>query len=285
MKYRVGLVLLLSAIIVLALVVAVQGAEAAVETQEVPNAAPSELDGIPEYVEQSACLGYTDELTYTTYLPLVLNNYFPPYLDDFSDPDSGWYVHDDGDIRWSYQSGEYEIRLRGSYWWAWASAPIVFPEDYIVEADMRRYSGNVAYGLIFGMQDGSHFYVLIVHPESRYYYLVKVVGDDWPVLDYGYSTYISSYPYSTNHLKVKRDGNQIYAYVNGHLVASESDSSYIGSLYGGFYAESGPTAPAVVRFDDFQLNAAGTVTAVSEGFSSRGADRPATGGLGSIWDQ
>ena len=285
MKYRIGVVLVLGATLVLALLVAVQGAEAAVETQEVPNVAPAELDGIPGYVEQSACLDHTDELTYTVYLPLTLSNYYPPYLDDFSDPDSGWYVYDDGDMRWSYQGGEYEIRLGGSGWWAWASAPILFPEDYIVEADMRRYSGNVAYGLVFGMQDGSHFYVLIVHPESRYYYLVKRAGDDWPVLDYGYSTYIGSSSYSTNHLKVKREGNQIYAYVNGHLVASESDSSYTGSLYGGFYAESGPDVPAVARFDDFQVNAAGTVTAVSEGFSSRGVDGPATGGLGPIWDQ
>jgi hypothetical protein len=135
------------------------------------------------------------------------------------------------------------------------------------------------------MQDGSHFYVLIVNPETRYYYLVKRAGDNWPILDYGYSSYINSNPYSTNRLKVKRDGNQIYAYVNDHMVASESDSSYTGKLYGGFYAEAGPNAPAVARFDDFLLNAAGTVTAVSKGFSSHGVQRPAIGGLGSMWDQ
>jgi hypothetical protein len=270
MKSHIGLVLVLGAAIVLALAVAAQGAEAAVDRRMVLNAAPAELGGVPKYVGQSVRLGHTDEMTHTNYLPIALNNYFPPYLDDFSDSNSGWYVYDDGNIKWSYQSGEYEIMLRGDGWWAWASTPVLFPENYIVEADMRRYSGNVGYGLIFGLEDGNHFYLLAVYPETQYFYLVKRGDDGWSTFDYGFSSHISSSSYATNHLKVKRDGNQISAYINGYLVATESDTSYTGMLQGGLYAESGPNTPAIVRFDDFQAASVETVTAVGEGFSSRG---------------
>ncbi len=269
MQYKMSLVLVVSVAIVLALVVAVQGAEASVDRRAAPSADPAELSGIPQQVGQPAPLEHTDDLTRTVYLPLGLNSYFAPYMDDFSDPNSGWYTYDDGNIRWSYQSGEYEIMLRDSGWYAWASTPILLPESYIVEADMRRHSGEVYYGLIFGLEDGDHFYLLLVDPDSKTFCLLERGDSGWSALYCAASNYINSGSV-TNRLKVKREGNQIDAYINGQLVASESDASYTGMLRGGLYAESGPSTPAIARFDDFQATSVGTVTAMGQGFSSHG---------------
>jgi len=202
------------------------------------------------------------------YLPVVTRNYDPllQYFDDFSDPSSGWYIYDRGNIRWSYQEGEYEILVRNAHWWAGASAPISGIDNYSIEADMRRYIGATSiYGLIFGLVDWDHFYWFVVNPESQSYSVWKRDPNNWvPIVEWTFSSHINPSD-ASNHLKVERYGSQIVVYANGHLLATTSDDTYTGTLRVGLYVENiGDVTPVAVRFDNFEVRRLQTAIARSD---------------------
>ena len=94
---------------------------------------------------------FQNTMTVTAFLPFVANSDPLFFFDDFSDPESGWLDGvDTGAVVYSYQSGEYQMFIRDTYWWAGSAAPLQDVADYAVEAEMRRQSGSGGfYGLIF----------------------------------------------------------------------------------------------------------------------------------------
>lgn len=206
-------------------------------------------------------LDYTPTITFTPvatiHLPVVLKNYDPllVYFDDFSNPGSGWYVGEwPGEIKWSYQSGEYEIYLYKTWWWGGATAPVSGPTNYSVEADMRCYLGvtTCGYGLIFGLVDWDHFYVFSVDPGYQEYSVWRYAAPNWvELIDWTSSSNIKSYG-ATNRLMVIRNGSYIAVYVNGHLLATANDGTYTGNGIG-LFAESYEGAPVAVRFDNVRI--------------------------------
>ena len=82
------------------------------------------------------------------------------YLDDFSNPGSGWLVDDDPSGSHSYQDGEYEIRINYVGWGKGVAAPYTVTNvNYAVQADMRHLAGSIAYyGLVFNRQDWDNYY-------------------------------------------------------------------------------------------------------------------------------
>jgi hypothetical protein len=219
----------------------------------------------PYISRTSTGLDYTSPISFTpaftAYIPIAAQNYDSrlPYLDDFSDSDSGWFIGDSGDIKWSYQSDEYEMLIRNEYWWAGATAPLDGLGDCFVEADMRRYSGSKNYyGLIFGLEDWEHFYLFIVRPNTRYYSVFRIEPDNWTrIVDWRYSYYINTGS-TSNRLKVERSGSQISVYVNDHLLTTTNDSTYPGCLCVGVYAETLDSTPMSARYDDFTVWHVGT---------------------------
>jgi hypothetical protein len=195
--------------------------------------------------------------TVTVYLPSVDRRWDPrlPYLDDFSNPSSGWKVSDSGNTVWFYTGGEYEILMRNAGWWAGATCPLTSLTDYSVEADMHRPAGATSsYGLIFGFQDWSHFYLLVVSPDSQMYAVLRQYDGWTSIVDWGGSTAIKTQS-DTNHLQVERTGAHINAYANGQLLASADDSSFMGGLQVGVYAQAGNSVPDAAYFDNFSVQA------------------------------
>jgi hypothetical protein len=208
-------------------------------------------------------LAHTLQITFTpvatVYLPLLVNNYLPPfsYFDDFSDPGSGWHIIDIGDVRVGYQDGEYEILLRYELWSAGILAPIDAVGDCSVEADIRRHAGSEGlYGLIFGLASWDHFYTFIVDPDRGYYTVILEETGDWsPVIDWTFSPYINSSPNVANHLKVEHKGGQITLYINGHLLTTANADANTGCLRVGLHADSASSFdPVSIRFDNFRVS-------------------------------
>lgn len=218
--------------------------------------------------------------TAAVYLPFVAQNYDPfrLYFDDFSDPGSGWYVYDSGDIKWSYQAGEYEILLRNADWWGGASAPITAPADYSVEADMHSQLGNTnSFGLIFGLGDWDHFYVFLVYPDGQYYSLWRHDPDWTVIVDWTTSPYVNP-PGAANHLKVERTGSRIALNANGHQLTTVSDGTYTGYLRVGLYEQTEANAPGAVRFDNFEVRQPATAAVLPWNHTLAGDEKPAEGG-------
>jgi hypothetical protein len=193
----------------------------------------------------------------TAYLPFVMRDYPPPvlYVDDFSDPQSGWATGDTGNTRRSYVDGEYEILVRNPGWWAGALSSAVKLPDYLVEAGMRNAAGAGVYGLIFGWVDWDRFYLFAVSPDGRSYTVERHQANGWQVLvPWTYSPAILSGS-AVNRLGAQRKGAQITVFVNNILQQTIEDGSYLGQLQTGLYAQAGAQSSATVRFDDFRIEA------------------------------
>lgn len=184
------------------------------------------------------------------YLPLILKNYgcSDGWQDDFSDPTSGWPVFDLDELKFEYLGGEYHVLIREPDWGAYlTTSPPVYATNFTLEVDGRSDLG--IYGLLFGRRFEwendiiYESYSFEVGPGS-YWAIYKL----WDVLDSGYSSYITS---GMNHLKIVRQGSQIEAYVNGHLLSTVTDSSFLGSREVGLVALAPETATAHVYFDNF----------------------------------
>ena len=185
----------------------------------------------------------------------------PLYQENFS-VSGRWYTDDTADIRYSYQSGEYEILLRNADWWGGVRAPLKGGlTNYAVEADMRFPDSNLGgYGLNFGQIDWDRFYNFAVYPGDQQYGLWKHTASGWStLLGSTFSSYINAGT-ATNHLKVERRGSEVKLYVNGHLLTTVSDSSYLGNLPVALYADSLSLTPVTARFDNFSFSELGVTT-------------------------
>jgi len=93
------------------------------------------------------------------FLPIIARNYCSSgFYDDFSNPESGWPIFEDGVVLYEYLNGEYRILVKNAETWA-AASPDYLAADYIVAVDVRK-AGDVwgKYGIIFGLaEDWSHF--------------------------------------------------------------------------------------------------------------------------------
>ena len=200
-------------------------------------------------VDNNANGGEIWQMLRQVYLPYVVQRDQRTLLfsDDFSNSGSGWYVYP-GYV--GYAAGEYQIIFpSGSIPVYSAPFPAISVDNYSVEADVRKISGGGSeFGLLFDFFSiGPKLYQFDIDPDTQTYYLRGNFAD----LAYGSSTYINPGS-SVNHLKVERIGALIKIYVNGHLLASVTDSA---SLHGKAGVTGwGPfTGSVEVRFDNFAV--------------------------------
>jgi len=177
------------------------------------------------------------------------------YYDDFSDPNSGWYVEDTVYAKLAYTGGEFQVLVR-SPWNGAASAWGWLVSDFALQFDARQVGSNMAeYGIMFGGSDrGLYLYTVVSNYFSLYRCDFTAAGDcNWVAIkDYTESQRIDLPP-SKNRMGVVRVGGATELYVNGYSLGTYYDSTYTGNggiALAGFAWDS---APADVRFDDFQV--------------------------------
>lgn len=213
-------------------------------------------DGQLEFLFGSDSLIQIDEISmstvdiYLAILPIVRKACLPIFSDDFSNPNSGWPNQDLSNVLFEYNNGEYRILVRPA-WYAAGARPGLQASDYILSTDVRNQTGATgSYGLVFGLaQDWSTFYSLEVYPEGYYGIYRNTPGSVTPLSE-GYSPYINQGT-STNNIKVERNGASINAYANDNLLASVSDSTYMGMRYFGLAVFTYDQPNADIRFDNF----------------------------------
>jgi hypothetical protein len=125
-----------------------------------------------------------------------------------------------------------------------------------------------SYGLVFGLApDWSTFYSLEIYPDGNYGVYRNTPSYITPLSE-GYSPYINQGT-ATNNIKVERNGASINAYANDKLLASVSDSTYIGMWYFGLAVFTYDQPNADIRFDNFLVR---PLICGSINSSSRSAD-------------
>jgi hypothetical protein len=182
------------------------------------------------------------------------------FLDDFSNPASGWFVGDVDNIRYGYYDNEYEILVRPQNTIAFVSAPISSlsaPAGYSVETDVRQVYGMGGYGLVFDRTSASDFYVLSVDLASSsgpYFAVRRHTASGWTfVLGWVQAPAINSGA-APNHLKVTRIGGWLYFYANGQLLTSTGNvaAPSVG-VQVGLTASNYGTNALSVQFDNFHV--------------------------------
>lgn len=206
---------------------------------------------------------------YFVYLPHVANNYCASgFFDDFSNPASGWYTGDDGDIRWQYYDNQYRIEIYNGSWWAGSFAPVRVSGDYTLQVDVANSGNYGPYGLIFdATDDWSEFYVFVVHTDSYFQVLHYDTSqpNPWTLLA-SWNPLINS---SGFRLKVERAASQAKVFINGQFITTVTGLAPVNMKRIGVYVSSFlPGYPTYMdaRFDNFQL--CGQVTPLARQASS-----------------
>lgn len=139
-------------------------------------------------------------------IPIVYNEYCAgPYLDDFSNPNSGWPVGTSGTITYRYINGEYSILHAQANRWTGVTLGHMLDVAYLAEIDTRivNYQDGIV-GLIYGLNsDWTDFYTFEIWPREQLwvnYHYTAVSG--WQLIQYGQSSSINTQAH--NQLQVYR---------------------------------------------------------------------------------
>jgi hypothetical protein len=178
-----------------------------------------------------------------------------PWVDDFSDPASGWLAESDAAAEIAYHEGVMRVlvKLPNSLAWAFAEREL---SDFSLTVEAAQVSGpdDNEYGVLVRMEDPDHFYRFSISGDG--YYLVSkhddekweaLSGDDWAPSD---AIHLGT---AANLLKVVCQGDVMSFWVNGARLAEVRDSSYprggVG-LYAGSFFEPG----VEVYFDNLSVD-------------------------------
>lgn len=188
------------------------------------------------------------------YLPITMRNLCPDYVDDFSNPGSGWETGEDGTARVEYLNGEYRVLIKQVGMAEALAAPACKRQNYVVEADARwEGKAGASYGLIFGIVGNyEQFYSFEVNTDFQEFGLFRYSDQGWTtIVPITFSSAIQV-GLARNHLKATRNGSDITLEVNGTSLGSWSDATLQGETGSGVIASAySDVANADARFDNF----------------------------------
>lgn len=125
---------------------------------------------------------------YATLLPVAFANYCAaPFLDDFSDPNSGWPIGDTGRTLFRYDNAEYSIFHREKERWSAVSRGDYWDDTWRVAGVttwLPAKSGTS--GIVFGLNaDWSYFYTFEVIPDEQRWAFFRYSNGRWELLNTG----------------------------------------------------------------------------------------------------
>ena len=177
-----------------------------------------------------------------------------PWVDDFSDPTSGWLAESDASAEVEYHDGVMRILIKTPNGLAWASSEREFSDFHLtVEATQAAGPDDNEYGVLVRMQDPDHFYRFSISGDG-YYLVSKYDGEEWAVLnsDDWLSSDAIHLGAATNLLEVVCQGATMTFFVNSVQLAQVRDGGYsrgdVG-LYAGSFFESG----VEIHFDNLTV--------------------------------
>lgn len=191
------------------------------------------------------------------------------YFDTFSDPNSGWGSRDVAVYRRGYVDNEYQLYHKEGGYIVFVASPAPAFSNYTVEADFRwQDSPGFSYGLIFGINESSDFYLFEVGQDLGAYAISfwPANGNPQLVTNGGSDAILPGN--AVNHLEIRTNGGQQEYYINDTYVTSTNINDS-GARYTGISSstEDSSSSNRDSRFDNFCIttpagsNAAGETPA------------------------
>lgn len=155
------------------------------------------------------------------FLPSLFEAYCgQAYIDDFSDPTSGWPILNTGSILYEYHAGEYRIFHQNANRWTGASLGHIFDgsESIVIEGRMAD-NREAVWGIVFGLNENwTRFHTFEILPATQTWLLLRFNSQTgWHLIDEGVTTAINQGT-GVNSLHINRDGDQLLLYVNDTLL-------------------------------------------------------------------
>lgn len=199
------------------------------------------------------------DLIESVFLPINFKDYCPGldyFMDDFSNPASGWLVDDNDFVRSAYINDEYQVYTKQSGYFFLFRAPTCERENFVVEVDVRweGETGN-SYGLLFGITEGfQQYYLFDINSDYQMYRLLRRDPGGFTQLVPPTMSSAIHPGANSNHLAVTRNGGAITLAINGSTLGTWYDYGIVGKTDVGLVTSaynSDPTSDA--RFDNFQV--------------------------------
>lgn len=175
------------------------------------------------------------------------------YEDDFTQPKL-WNLGEDNVQRTAIAGGQLSITLKVADHFTFIYNLTRRARDFyaIVTGAAADCRFRDRYGLLFRVQDGSHYYQFEVDCDGRYR-LSKVVDEALtPLRDWTPSDSIRSGGGVSNDLSVRAQGDNLEVFANGQSLWKLADTTY-GEGGFGLYAGSGVSETYTATFDDLRI--------------------------------
>jgi hypothetical protein len=173
------------------------------------------------------------------------------FLDDFSNPSSGWNRAETSSGLSDYADGVYRIMVREAFIDVW-SMPGLSLEDVRIEVDAFKVGGerNNRFGIIC-RANGVNYYAFMVSSDG-YYGIGKVRGLEHTLI--GIQAMQPSEAINQgaalNHLRADCTGENLTLYVNDQLVQQARDGEFVSGDVG-LIAGTYDTVGVEIFFDNF----------------------------------
>jgi hypothetical protein len=174
------------------------------------------------------------------------------FIDDFTNPLSGWDVRQDSNAITDYHNGEFVIFVGKTETTLW-SKPNHYMTNVSIEVDTREAGGpdDNLYGVICRYQDANNFYLLVI-AGNGYAGITKRAEGVVTVLSGPFLTRSPAVNrgLASNHLKAVCKGTQLSLYVNEQLVVQAQDGDFMGGDVG-LLASTGKHLGVEIHFSHF----------------------------------
>jgi hypothetical protein len=188
------------------------------------------------------------------FIPVLANQSCSIFLDDFSDPGSGWPVGGDNEAIFGYLAGEYQVRSKRSGFYFLFASPACSRDNFTIEVDAR-WEGEPGqdYGLLFDMVGNyDQFYLFGINSLNQTYTLDYYGPGSWVLLIRPQKSDAIQTGQASNHLRVSRVGEQIELAINGRVVHELDDDRVAAAGQSGLFMNPSNRQPAAdARFDNF----------------------------------
>lgn len=176
----------------------------------------------------------TQVLPETVHLPLVMLKYCgAPLIDDFSNPNSGWPVLDNGSTIYRYSAGEYNIFHRDANRWTAVTRGDYWQYSTGASVTGRIEQSSGVWGMIFALNDDwTSFYTFELTPHNQSWYLLRYTSTNgWVVWGNGTLGAINGGQLSNEiEIRSNEDGSIVSFWVNG---VATTGLAFTPSLYFG----------------------------------------------------
>jgi len=178
-----------------------------------------------------------------------------PYVDDFSNTESGWQTLSDTSADVKYDAGTLRFLIKQENLTQWSVAGKYF-EDGVFEVDAQPNGGPTdnGFGMIFRVKDRKNFYHFEVSSDG-YWRAGIVVNGDWRNWDDWAASSAVKVSNATNRLKVIMKADAITYFINDEQVLQKQDKTYpAGDI--GLFALSLIDKPGTdISFDNVKVTA------------------------------